>query len=67
MKTDDGWELFEHEPRWEPAQLEIDAQGNTRPGFICIHELENGNGPCGSNVFRIEDEGTLKHSCWAKQ
>lgn len=44
-----------HTCQWEPADLPIDAEGNTRPGFVCVHELENGNGPCGGNVFRIED------------
>lgn len=50
-----GWEKVFHAPKWEPADLAIDGDGNTRPGFICTHELENGNGQCGSNVFRIED------------
>lgn len=44
-----------HEPRWVPADLPINAEGDTAPGFICAHPLENGNGPCGGNVFRIED------------
>lgn len=49
------WEQVTHTPRWEPADLPIDGDGNTRPGFICTHELENGNGQCGGNVFEIED------------
>lgn len=56
-------QLVDHEPIWRPADLRIDAAGNTRPGFICIHELENGSGQCGGNVFRIED-AVGKHSCW---
>lgn len=44
-----------HDCVWEPTDLPIDAAGNTRPGFQCTYELENGQGRCGSNVFRIED------------
>jgi hypothetical protein len=54
--------VVRHEPKWEPTDLPIDAEGSTRPGFICVHELENGNGQCAGSVFRIEDAiGT--HSC----
>lgn len=52
----------EHDPVWEPAELRVDAAGNTRPGFICVHQLENGNGPCGGNVFRVEDS-IGQHAC----
>lgn len=45
----------EHDCVWEPTDLRIDAAGNTRPGFVCTYELENGQGQCGSNVFAIED------------
>lgn len=56
------WRRVEHEGQWEPADLRIDAEGNTRPGFVCVHQLENGNGQCGSSIFRIEDAiGT--HAC----
>jgi hypothetical protein len=40
-----------HTPKWEPAFLPINVYGDTRPGFVCVHMLENGNG----NVFAIED------------
>lgn len=54
--------IVEHEPEWAPAELPVNAAGDTRPGFICVHELENGNGPCEGNVFRLEDAvGT--HCC----
>jgi hypothetical protein len=43
----------------------VDAEGNTKPGFICMHELENGSGPCGSNVFAPED-GIDDHSCFCE-
>lgn len=51
-----------HEPVWQPADLPIDAAGNTRPGFVCTHELENGWGQCPGNVFRVEDV-IGDHSC----
>lgn len=59
----DGWTLCSHKPRWEPAQLAYNAAGDTKPGYTCTHELENGNGPCGGNVFNLED-GAANHSCW---
>jgi hypothetical protein len=52
----------EHEPVWAPAQLATDLDGNTAPGWECVHLLENGNGTCGGNVFRIED-AVGKHGC----
>jgi hypothetical protein len=54
--------LVHHTPVWEPAQLRVDAAGNTKPGFVCAHPLENGNGPCEGNVFRVED-GVGDHAC----
>lgn len=57
------WKWVDHEPRWEPTLLPTDAEGNTAPGFHCTHELENGNGPCGGNVFRLED-AVGSHSCY---
>ncbi len=58
------WEVVDHQPRWEPAQLPVGRHGITMPGFECVHQLENGNGRCGGNVFRIEDAvGT--HCCIA--
>lgn len=56
------WTDVEHEPRWAPTQLQINAAGETRPGFVCIHERENGMGPCGATVFRLED-ARGRHSC----
>jgi len=54
--------LVEHEPDWVAARLPIDAEGNTRPGFVCVHQLENGNGVCGGSVFVVED-AMGNHSC----
>lgn len=54
--------LVSHQPRWEPALLPINAAGDTRPGFECVHELENGNGRCGGNVFSL-DQAVGLHSC----
>lgn len=54
--------IVEHVPVWEPAQLRVDAAGNTRPGYVCTHQLENGNGQCGGNVFELS-EAVGNHSC----
>jgi hypothetical protein len=54
--------LVFHKPKWEPAQLENGA-GGVRDGFVCTHQLENGNGQCGGNVFAIEDS-IGEHSCY---
>ncbi len=54
--------IVRHEPVWVPADLPINAAGDTRPGFVCAHELENGNGYCGGTVFAIE-EAIGDHSC----
>lgn len=51
-----------HAPHWVPADLRVDAAGNTRPGFVCTHQLENGMGACDGNVFRVEDE-IGRHGC----
>lgn len=56
------WQYVAHEPVWQPAPLRVDAAGNTRPGFICVHPLENGRGPCNGNVFHLED-AIGKHIC----
>lgn len=56
------WHVVEHEPKWQPARLRIDAAGNTAPGFVCVHLMENGNGRCGSNVFSIAS-AFGRHSC----
>lgn len=60
------WETVEHDPIWEPADLPIDAEGNTKPGFVCVHELENGNGQCGGNVFSL-DQAVGRHACMVKR
>ena len=54
--------ITHHEPVWVPAELRINAAGDTRPGFECAHELENGNGRCGGNVFGIDD-AIGRHAC----
>lgn len=54
--------LIRHTPRWQPADLPVDAAGNTRPGFVCAHPLENGNGPCEGDVFDIS-EAFGDHAC----
>lgn len=57
-----SWRLIEHVPQWRPALLPINEAGETRPGFYCIHLLENGNGQCGGNVFSVE-EAVGTHTC----
>jgi hypothetical protein len=52
--------LVYHDPKWVPGPIVINAQGDTKPGFWCIHILENGNGPCGGNWFTEE---TDQHCC----
>lgn len=54
--------LISHIPIWQSAELPIDASGNTRPGFVCVHQLENGNGVCYGNVFDL-DQAIGDHSC----
>jgi hypothetical protein len=54
--------LVKHTPVWAPADLRYNAAGDTRPGFVCVHELENGNGPCGGNVFSL-DQAIGTHAC----
>lgn len=54
--------VYYHDPVWVPADLPIDAEGNTRPGYECVYELENGNGPCGGNVFNL-DQAIGQHCC----
>lgn len=54
--------LVYHTPKWEYAHLPIDGEGNTRLGYICIHELENGGGRCGANVFKLSDASD-RHCC----
>lgn len=52
-----------HEPKWEPTELPVDAEGNTKPGYECVHQLENGMGQCGGNTFEIDDVAELPHCC----
>lgn len=54
--------LVYHKPVWLAGPLRINEAGDTKPGFWCIHPLENGNGLCGGNVFRVEDE-VADHAC----
>jgi hypothetical protein len=55
-----NWMHVSHAPEWVAAPLKINAEGDTRPGYLCIHDLENGNGLCGSNWFE-PDPG--EHTC----
>lgn len=54
--------IVEHDPVWVPTRIQINADGDTVPGFECVHLLENGNGQCGGNVERVEDE-IGRHAC----
>lgn len=54
--------IVTHTPVWVAAPLRVNRAGDTKPGFLCIHELENGNGWCGSNVFDLEDAAG-DHAC----
>lgn len=55
--------VVHHAPAWTPATLPVDADGNTAPGFVCTHPLENGNGECGGNVFAL-DQAVGDHCCF---
>lgn len=55
-----------HDPEWESAELPADAVGSTRPGFVCVHELENGSGQCGGNVFQL-DQAIGRHCCLTEE
>lgn len=65
-RPDRGARLVSHKPDWESADLPINARGDTRPGFICVHVLENGMGQCGGNVFGLED-AIGDHHCWVPE
>jgi hypothetical protein len=54
--------LIAHDPDWQPTMLPVDAHGTMRPGFVCVHELENGQGACGGNVFTL-DQAVGQHHC----
>lgn len=51
-----------HDPEWVPTQLRYNLEGDTKPGFECVHEMENGNGQCGANIFELDD-AISRHSC----
>lgn len=53
----------EHWPTWEPADLPINAAGDTQPGFMCVHPLENGNGLCEGTVFDTTVDAQYPHAC----
>ena len=60
-KTRTSWRWVDHTPEWQPTELPIDANGITRPGFVCVHVQEHGRGMCGGNTFPpITDEN---HGC----
>lgn len=50
-----GWETIEHKPAWAPGPVRVAADGQTTPGFWCVHILENGNGPCGASWMEEVD------------
>jgi hypothetical protein len=56
------WRYVSHTPTWAPAHLPINAAGDTTPGYVCTHQLENGNGRCGGNVFDLA-EAIGDHGC----
>ena len=55
-----NWKFVSHKPQWVAAPLRIDREGNTKPGYLCIHDLENGNGLCAGTSF---DQATREHTC----
>lgn len=57
-----GWRTVEHDPVWVPARLPTNRFGQTRPGWACAHQLENGNGQCGATVLHPAD-AYGKHTC----
>lgn len=59
-------ELIYHDPDWVAAPIRINAQGDTKPGFLCIHKLENGNGWCGRSTLNTDYEFG-RHSCVVKK
>lgn len=54
--------IVEHVPVWEPTMLRYNAAGDRKVGFHCVHVLENGNGPCGGNVFELS-QAIGNHAC----
>jgi hypothetical protein len=58
-----GYYEIGHPPSWVPADLRINTAGDTRPGFICDHQLENGNGPCGGTTFDVDWWSRNWHWC----
>lgn len=43
-----------HQAQWVNAPLQYNAAGDTKPGFMCVHLLENGRGVCGANVYVLK-------------
>lgn len=62
VSRDFTWAVVHHTPVWVPALLPVDEAGNTAPGFVCAHQLENGAGQCGRNVFNL-DQAVGDHGC----
>lgn len=62
MRLGQSMQTVWHDPVWKPALLPVDAEGNTKPGYVCVHPLENGNGLCGGNVFELE-QAIGRHCC----
>lgn len=52
----------DHTPEWVPAYLAYNTTGDTRSGWVCVHQLENGNGPGLGNVFDLTNADG-PHSC----
>lgn len=59
-KEDRDYKVVSHTPEWITAPLRVDREGHTKPGYLCIHDLENGNGLCSSTTFDLSD---TEHSC----
>ena len=49
-----------HDPDWRPVKIVMHAGGSTEPAFVCVHELENGNGQCRELAFFTKLQ---QHSC----
>lgn len=58
------WRRVEHEPNWQPTTLQT-GPDTWAPGYHCVHQLENGNGPCGGNVYSL-DQAIGTHCCFVR-
>lgn len=56
------WVLVKHIPKWVPFLIRFNYEGDRKPGFICVHELENGNGICNGSVFELS-QAIGQHAC----